>query len=273
MMREPQTHERMNGETRLHLCVGDPIAQVKSPEGLTREFAAREVNAVCVPAHVPADSLVAFMAAAKHTRNVDGLVITVPHKFSAFAHCAATSERARILGAINVMRRDRDCRWFGDMTDGIALLAALRERGFDPNASTALLAGAGGAGSAVALALVEAGIDELAICDVDAARRDALIGRLKALGTRASVQAGAPDPSGYALIVNATPAGMAPGDPLPLDAARIGQRAFVADLISRPVMTPLLLAARTRGSSIVTGEDMFAPQKKILVDFLLGAPA
>jgi shikimate 5-dehydrogenase len=87
------------------------------------------------------------------------------------------------------------------------------------------------------------------------------------------VQAGAPDPSGYALIVNATPAGMAPGDPLPLDAARIGQRAFVADLISRPVMTPLLLAARTRGSSIVTGEDMFAPQKKILVDFLLGAPA
>src|SRR5215472_4692781 len=115
-MREPRTHERMNGETRLHLCVGDPIAQVKSPEGLTGEFAARGVNAVCVPAHVPIDGFVTFMAAAKHTLNVDGIVITVPHKFSAFAHCEVTSERARILGAVNVMRCGRDGCWLGDMT-------------------------------------------------------------------------------------------------------------------------------------------------------------
>lgn len=260
----------VNGETRLHLCVGDPIAQVKSPGGLTSAFAARGINAVCIPAHVGRGDFAAFMSAAKRALNVEGFVITVPHKFSAFSHCDAVSDRARFLTAVNVMRRERD-RWVGDMTDGIALLVALRERGFDPKGEQALLVGAGGAGSAVALALVEAGIGELAIADLNPERRDALVARLRTLAV--NVRAGAADPSGCRLIINATPAGMAKDDPLPVYAARIDQRAFVADLITRPAVTPLLDVARRRGAAIVTGADMFAPQQNILADFLLGAPA
>jgi shikimate dehydrogenase len=261
----------MDGETRLHLCIGDPIAQVKSPEGLTREFSARGVNAACIPVHVSAKDVAGFMAAIKRVTNVDGVVITVPHKFAAFGHCERVSGRARFLSAVNVMRRERDGHWFGDMTDGIALLAALRARGFEANGERALVVGAGGAGSAVALALVEAGIGDLAVCDTDAKRCDDIVGRLNGLAA-ASVRSASADPYGYGLIVNATPVGMSPTDPLPVDAARIDQRAFVADLITRPAMTPLLECARRGGALVVSGDDMFLPQRTILADFLLGSP-
>jgi shikimate dehydrogenase len=62
---------------------------------------------------------------------------------------------------------------------------------------------------------------------------------------------------------------MRPGDPLPVDPACLAPSAFVADLITRPVMTPLLEAARRRGCTVVTGEDMFAAAVGDLADILL----
>jgi shikimate dehydrogenase len=227
-------------------------------------FAERGVDAVCVPMQVAAADLDAVMAAAKRVQNVDGIVVTVPHKFAALRHCDAPSGRARALAAVNAMRRERDGRWGGDMTDGIALVAALRAAGCDPNGARALVVGAGGAGSAVVLALAEAGA-RVAVHDVDAARREDLRRRLAAW----DVAVGGADPAGCAIVVNATPLGMAAGDPLPVDVGRLEPGALVADLVTRPAVTPLLEAARRRGSPTVTGEEMFAPQAGILADFLI----
>src|SRR3977135_761701 len=168
---------RLSGATRIHLIVGDPIDQAKSPAGLTRVFAERGADAVCIPMQVPAPDFDAFLAAAKRVQNIDGIVITVPHKFSASRHCETLSARAHKLAAVNVMRRETEGRGAGDMTDGIALVAALRARGFEPKGRRALVVGAGGAGSAVALALAEAGAS-LAISEVDPERRDGLRPRL-----------------------------------------------------------------------------------------------
>ena len=118
------------------------------------------------------------------------------------------------------------------------------------------------------LALAQAGA-RVAVHDIDAARRDELRKRLAAW----EVAVGGADPAGCGLVVNATPLGMAPGDPLPVDAARIEPGALVADLVTKPVMTPLLDAARVRGAQILTGEGMFVPQAGILADFLLFSPA
>ena len=181
---------RLSGATRIHLIVGDPIDQAKSPAGLTRVFAERGVDAACIPMQVPAPDFDAFLAAAKRVQNIDGIVITVPHKFSATRHCETLSARAHKLAAVNVMRRETDGRWSGDMTDGIALVAALRARGFEPKGRRALVVGAGGAGSAVALALAEAGAS-LAISEIDPARRDGLRKRL------ADVAVGSGDPRGF----------------------------------------------------------------------------
>jgi shikimate dehydrogenase len=257
---------RLSGETRIHLIVGDPIAQVKSPAGLTRVFAERGADAICVPMQVPSRDFDAFMSAVKRVLNVDGIIITVPHKRAAGRHCEVLSERARVLAAVNVMRREADGRWFGDMVDGLALLAALRASGFEPKDRRALVVGAGGAGSAAALALVEAGA-RISVYDVDTGRRDDLVKRLASLG---QVAAGSSDPSGCDLVVNATPVGMATGDPLPVDAARLAPKAFVADFVTKPAITPLLEAARQRGSPIVTGEAIF--RGDILADFFLRLP-
>ena len=259
---------RLSGETRIHLIVGDPIGQTKSPAGLTHEFAARGIDAVCIPMQVAIADLDGFMAAAKRVRNIDGIVVTVPHKLAATRHCDVLSERSRALAAVNAMRREPDGRWSGDMTDGIALVAALRAAGREPKGRTALVVGTGGAGSAVVLALAEAGA-RVAVHDIDAARRDDLVRRLAAW----TIAVGSADPAGHDLVVNATPLGMAPGDPLPVDPARIAPGAVVADLVTKPAVTPLLAAARERGAQIVTGEDMFAPQAGILADFLLFRPA
>jgi shikimate dehydrogenase len=259
----------LSGETRLHVIVGDPVAQTKSPAGLTAEFAAREVDAVCVPVHVTADDFDDFMTASKRIRNLDGIVVTIPHKFSALAHCDEVSERAGILGSVNVLYRIDGGRWRGDMTDGVAMAAALEKAGCKLTGRRALLVGAGGAGSAVALALLEAGVAALAIVEVDTARRDSLIARLAARYPD-KVTAGSADPAGFDLAVNATPVGMASNDPLPVDAARLAPGACVADLITRPVVTPLLEAARRRGCLIVTGADMFAVQAGTMADILLG---
>lgn len=257
---------RLSGETRIHLIVGDPIGQTKSPAGLTRVFAERGVDAVCIPMQVAAADLDAFMTIAKRVQNIDGIILTVPHKLAALRHCDAASGRAQALAAVNAMRREPDGHWSGDITDGIALVAALRATGCDPKGRRALVVGAGGAGSAVVLALTEAGA-RVAVHDVDAARRDDLRRRLAAW----DVTAGGADPTGCDLVVNATPLGMRPGDPLPIDIGRLELGALVADLVTRPAVTPLLEAARRRGSPILTGEEMFAPQAGILADFLLSA--
>jgi shikimate dehydrogenase len=262
----------LNGETRLHLIVGDPVGQTKSPSGLTREFAARNVNAACVPVHVAAPDFDDFMCAARRVRNIDGIVVTMPHKFAALRHCDEVSERARFLGAVNLLHRSTESRWRGDMTDGTAMVMALRRTGCEPCGRSTLLLGAGGAGSAVALALIEAGVATLAVADIDTGRRDGLVRRLAARGP-AVVREGEADASGFGLIINATPAGMRPTDPLPIDVARLDPSAVVADFVTGPAMTPLLEAASERGCKVVTGDDMFAVQAVVMADILLAAPA
>ncbi len=254
-----------NGETRVHLILGDPVGQTKSPCGLTAEFAARGVNAICVPVHVTPAHFDAFVVAAQRAQNIDGLVVTIPHKFAALRHCSEASGRAKFLGAANVLWRVAADRWCGDMTDGAAMVAALQRAGCDPAGRRALLVGAGGAGSAVALALVEAGVAALTVTDVDLKRCGSLVERLASV----VVQAGSADPAGCDLVLNATPAGMRRGDPLPVDPDRLAPSAVVGDLITRPAMTPLLEAARGRGCTVVTGEDMFAAAAGGLADILL----
>ena len=258
-----------DGATRLHLVFGDPIAQVKAPGGLSRAFAAQGRNAMLLPAHVPAAGLDAFLRGADALRNLDGMVATVPHKFAAFRHCATATERARFLQSANVLRRNADGTWHGDMTDGLGMVGALRAAGFDPAGCRALLVGAGGAGSAIALALVEAGASSLALHDAEEARRDALLQKL-AERDGAEVRAGSADPAGFDLVVNATPAGMRPEDALPVLAERLEGRMFVADVITAPEETPLLRAARALSCGTQTGVGMFVAQVEVIADFLLG---
>ncbi len=172
--------EGLSGATRVFFIVGHPIAQVKAPAGMTRMFAERVRDAICVPLDVAPADFDDFLAVAAAARNVDGLVITVPHKFAAARGCATVSARTELLRSCNIMRRNRDRSWHGDMLDGLGSVGAMRAKGGRIEGCRALLGGAGGAGSAIGLALLDAGVATVAVQYMDGGRRDALIARLAA---------------------------------------------------------------------------------------------
>ena len=258
----------LNGATRIHVTIGDPIAQVKSPAGITSAFHARGHDAIMIPLQVKPADVEIFFRLAKKLPTLDGIIITVPHKPVAFRHCDTTSERAKVLAVCNAMRRDKDGRWIGDMTDGGGFIAALKRNGFDLKGKQALQIGAGGAGSAIALALTMEGAS-VTLADLDTAKRDALIARLGRHGHRI-VAADKPDVAGFDLVVNATPAGMKASDPLPVDTSKLDATQFVADIITMPLVTPLLAAAQAKGCKTQNGVQMFEAQVDFITEFLMG---
>jgi shikimate dehydrogenase len=155
------------------------------------------------------------------------------------------------------------------MVDGIGFVQAMRAQGCEPRGRRALLVGAGGAGSAIAQALAEAGVAELAVHDADATRRDALLQRVAGQGPGRVAAAGGADPAGFDIAVNATPAGMQAGDPLPIYPTRLAPGTFVGCAITAPAVTPLIAAARAAGCATLTGTEMFACVRDRMVEFLL----
>ena len=259
----------MNGATRLFPIIGDPIEYVESPVQLTRSFAARGHNAVCVPMQAPAPALDDVTRGLSSTRNVDGVLVTMPHKRTAFGHCTTTSERAALLGVISVMRRNSDGTWHGDMLDGLAFVKAQKDHGAQPAGARVLVIGAGGAGSAIAIALLDEGVQELIVHDVDEARAAELVTRLSGRG-HVGVTTGPPDPTGCDMVCNASPLGMAEGDPLPVAADLLTSSMFVGDVIAGHGLTPFLAAAEAAGCRTANGGQMVEAVQELMVDFMVG---
>jgi shikimate dehydrogenase len=257
-----------SGATRVIFIVGDPIAQVKSPHGMTEALRARGADVIVVPVQVTPADIDAFFALAERMPNVDGLIVTVPHKFAAARLCSRVTPRARSIGAANVVRRAADGHWEADMCDGEGYIAGLRHAGCEPRGKRTLLVGAGGAGSAVAHALVDAGVAALALHDADASRLDALAAKLRAYGPLAPV-IGSTDPAGFELVINATPMGMKPDDPPPVRVERLSPVAFVGDVVTMPAVPPLIEAARARGLGTMSGAGMFDAVRDRMVSFFL----
>ena len=262
--------DTFSGATRVIYIVGDPIAQVKSPAGVTAMLRGRGADVIVVPAHVRPDDLAQWVAATTAVRNCDGIIVTVPHKFAALPLCRRSTPQAASIGAVNVMRRERSGEWFGDMCDGAGYVAGLRKAGCEPKGRRALLVGAGGAGSAIAHALVDAGVASLALHEADVARREDLARKLRAYGP-VQPSVGSVDPSGFDLVINATPMGMKASDPLPLQVDRLAPGTFVGDVVTVPAVPPLIEAARARGCSTMTGSGMFEAVRDRIVEFYLEA--
>jgi shikimate dehydrogenase len=261
--------ELLNGETRLFPILGDPIAFVESPQRFTASLMSRGHNGACVPMQVPQGDLDVVIGGLTRTPNVDGILITMPHKRNAFDRCATSSERAKLLGVVSVMRRNSDGTWHGDMLDGLAFVKAQKDAGAQPDGARVLLLGAGGAGSAIAIALLRDGVRELVVHDVDEARGAALVELLATFsGGHASV--GPSDPTGFDMVCNATPMGMAADDPLPVDAAALGPSTFVGDVIAGHGLTPFLRAAKAVGCKTADGGEMVDAVQELMVAFMLG---
>ncbi len=258
---------QLNGSTRLYFVVGHPVKQVKSPEGVTQELIYNGLNALVSPVDVEPNHFPAFVESSKNMLNTDGLIVTVPHKIMALQCCDRVTDRAQFIGAVNTIRRCRD-GWEGDMLDGKGMVQAILSKNIILKNKRVILAGAGGAGKAIAYELLISDVAELAIFDLDQNRQQQLVEHLNQLG-KGKVIAHDNDPSGFDVIVNATPMGMN-GDP---SAAfllnQITEKMSVADVVTSPAETPFIQQALAQGCLVVKGTDMFVQVRDLMVSYLL----
>lgn len=287
----PLATDDITGRTRVFLVVGDPIAQVQAPQLFNGVFRRHGVDAVLVPARVAPQHLEGFVRHVTAATNIDGLWVTIPHKPAVATIVDRLDAAAAATGSVNAVRRDADGLLHGALFDGTGFVAALRRFGFEPRGRSALLAGCGGSGAAIAQALCEAGVSRLGLHDlgdraallasrlaVAAGTAVAVDGTAASAGDGAAASAGggmaAPvagpasaDPAGYDLVINATPLGLRDGDPLPFDVARIDQGAVVVDILMKHAPTPLLQACRARGIAAHTGFQMLLQQVPDYLEF------
>ncbi|MEE4594838.1 shikimate dehydrogenase [Streptomyces sp. DSM 41524] len=191
----------------------------------------------------------------------DGLNITHPCKQTVIEHLDGLSEDAALLGAVNTVVFGEDGRAIGHNTDWSGFARSFARGLPDAPTGEIVLLGAGGAGAAVAHALLTVGADRLTLADTDPARAAGLAGTLATRFGAARVRTVAPGGLPAAVggadgLVHATPTGMAahPGLPLPVELLRTGL--WVAEVVYRPLETPLLAAARAAGCRTLDGGGM-----------------
>jgi len=190
----------------------------------------------------------------------DGLNITHPCKQTVLPHLDELSPDAAALGAVNTVVFDGE-RAIGHNTDWTGFAESFA-RGL-PDAPTRRIVqlGAGGAGVAVAHALLTLGADEITVVDAEPARATALADRLAARFGAGRVRPAAPGDLAALLpgadgLVHATPTGMAHHPGLPLPAGLLRPDLWVSDIVYRPLETELLRQARALGCRTLDGGGM-----------------
>ncbi|MEV6441540.1 shikimate dehydrogenase [Amycolatopsis sp. NPDC051716] len=194
--------------------------------------------------------------AAARLAGFDGLNVTHPAKQAVVAHLDELSPEAAALGAVNTVVFDRG-RAIGHNTDATGFARSLTRGLPDVRLDDVVLLGAGGAGAAVAHALLSLGTGRLTVHDVDGDRGARLVEGLERKFGPGRAATGDLTAIHHADgLVHATPTGMAahPGSPVP--AELLHPRLWVADIVYRPLETALLAAARARGCRVLHGGGM-----------------
>ncbi|MEW9555423.1 shikimate dehydrogenase [Nonomuraea sp. NPDC050783] len=190
----------------------------------------------------------------------DGLNITHPCKQAVIPHLDELSPDARMLGAVNTVVFDGE-RAIGHNTDWTGFAESFARGLPDAPTRRVVQLGAGGAGAAVAHALLTMGADRITLVDADPARAAALAGELAArFGPGRACPASAAELpellAGAEGLVHATPTGMARHPGLPLPAGLLHPGLWVADIVYRPLETELLKQARALGCRTLDGGGM-----------------
>ncbi|WP_017277861.1 shikimate dehydrogenase [Pseudomonas syringae pv. atrofaciens] len=187
-----------------------------------------------------------------------GLNITFPCKQAVIPLLDELSDEARGIGAVNTVVF-KDGKRIGHNTDCLGFAEGF-QRGLDkaPRQQVVQM-GAGGAGAAVAHALLSAGVERLSVFEVEPQRAQRLVDNLNQHFGAGRAQVGIDLPAAMAEadgLVNTTPVGMSklPGTPLPIELLR--PELWVAEIIYFPLETELLKHARALGCRTLDGSTM-----------------
>ncbi|ACI59115.1 Shikimate dehydrogenase substrate binding domain protein (plasmid) [Rhizobium leguminosarum bv. trifolii WSM2304] len=257
----------ITGTTKLIAHLGYPTESFKAPLIYNPYFEKNGIDAVVVPMGCRREDYPAFLKLVFRLSNIHGALITMPHKIATMALLDEASTNAKVAGSCNAVRLDPNGRLIGDMFDGEGFVRGVLRKGKKVEGANALVVGAGGVGSAIAASLAKAGVAQLAIVDANKTTSAALLDRLKTYYPHLHVTIGSLDPTGFDIVVNATPLGMRRGDPLPIDVDRISPSTFVGEVVLSKEITPFLEAARARGCTFQVGTDMLFEQIPAYLEF------
>jgi shikimate dehydrogenase len=195
-----------------------------------------------------------------------GINLTIPHKVAVLPYLDDISPEAKVIGAVNTVRRERDSL-IGENTDGKGFLRGVRvDAGMDPADKRAVLLGAGGAARAIATELILANVSEVVVLNRTADRAEKMVSDLRA-NTGGNIRFERWEgtysvPRDADLFVNATSIGLYPDvDGIPdVDLTTAKDDLLVCDAVFNPPQTRLLEAAARRGLAVLDGLSMLVYQ-------------
>lgn len=208
------------------------------------------------------------------TLGYNALNITHPCKQLVLPHLDDIDEAAATLGAVNTVVFEGG-RAVGYNTDTTGFAHGFAEALPGAALDSVVLIGAGGAGAAVADALLRLGVAHLSVVDLDVDRATELVHDLGSRHPLTRVDASSFDKLSVLLpgsdgVVHATPTGMAEHPGSALDADLLHARLWVADIVYRPLDTALLQAARAAGCRTLDGGHMAVYQAVDAFELITG---
>ena len=260
--------------TTLAAVIGSPIDHSLTPRLMNTAFASADLDWTCVAFDVAADRLPDALVGVR-ALGIAGLSVTMPHKESAAACVDRLTAEAEILGAVNCITNEAGVLT-GHNTDGEGFVRSIVSgSGFDPRGRRCVVFGAGGAARSIVLSLARHGADEIVVVNRSVARAERCAALAGVVGRVVALDGAHSDLRDADLIVNATSVGM--GDPnpddVPFDASIVHGGQLVVDIVYRPLVTPLLAVARSRGATGANGVAMLAHQAAIQFELWTGVDA
>jgi shikimate dehydrogenase len=256
-------------ESYLIGLIGDGVTPSLTPPMHEREGAAHGLLYLYRPIDLaalglPAASVGELVRAARNL-GFNGLNITHPCKQLVIEHLDEVDDDAARLGAVNTVVIREDGTTVGHNTDWSGFLSAFRAGLPGAALRRVVQFGAGGAGSAVAYALLTAGVEHLSLVDVDLERAADRAAELAAMFPAASVEGRTTAELASLLeaadgVAHCTPVGMAAHPGTPFDTSLLDARQWVADIVYRPIETQLVHEARARGCRVLDGGRMAVGQ-------------
>lgn len=253
---------------------GDPVAHSLSPQMQNAALRACEINMQYGWFHIRANELRSALRFLRQL-NFVGINLTVPHKIAGFAQIDATDESASRCGAVNTVRL-HDQKLIGSNTDAEGFSRAVRSKfSIDLRDLRVMILGAGGGtGHAIAWQCALENCERLVLVNRTPAKTTALVERLRpffpeprVLGPVARLEAVAWEEGAMRaqladidLIVNATPLGMNPSDPVPIPARLLAPHHIVFDCAYGPSKTAFVRAADEAGTRSANGLSMLLHQ-------------
>ena len=265
--------------TRYAEVIGQPVAQSKSPAIHGHWLALAGIDAQYRYQTVIEPLLEGYFAERRADPDWCGCNITMPLKLSAAVYCDRLDPVAEKLDAVNLVVPE-DGALVGYNTDGGGFLEPLRDRLSTSHLfRMARLMGTGGAARAIASALADEGF-VLVVAGRDPGRAARMIEALDLPGdhhTAAITQFAQPTDFPFDerdgccdLVINATPLGMRGHDPLPFDTSHAPPGSVFYDIVTDPVDTPFLQAARAAGFQTIDGRAMLLGQAAVSFEKMFG---